>query len=64
MKINQNKIDLTMNNNNSIMDLHKLSKTELLTKCEELGITKCKTKKKSELISLITEKKYLMKMKK
>jgi DNA (cytosine-5)-methyltransferase 1 len=38
------------------MDLTKLSKTELLEKCEEYGITKCKSKKKSELIDLITVK--------
>jgi adenine-specific DNA methylase len=35
------------------MDLTKLSKTELLEKCEELGIKKCKSKNKGELISLI-----------
>ena len=28
------------------MDLTKLTKTELLAKCEELGIKKCKSKKK------------------
>lgn len=37
------------------MDLNKLSKTELLVKCEELGITKCKSKNKSELIILINK---------
>ena len=35
------------------MDLTKLSKTELLEKCEELGFTKYKSKNKSELIELI-----------
>ena len=35
------------------MDLTKLTKTELLTKCEENGIVKCKSKNKSELIILI-----------
>ena len=35
------------------MDLKKMSKTELLKKCEELGIQKCKSKNKCELISLI-----------
>lgn len=35
------------------MDLTKLSKTELLAKCEELGIAKYKSKNKSELIQLI-----------
>jgi len=38
------------------MDLTKLSKTELLEKCEELGITRCKSKNKSELINLINIK--------
>ena len=38
------------------MELTKLSKTELLLKCEELGITKCKSKNKSELIDLINSK--------
>jgi DNA adenine methylase len=37
------------------MDLTKLSKIELLQKCDELGITKCKSKNKSELIELINE---------
>jgi DNA adenine methylase len=35
------------------MDLTKLSKIDLLAKCEELGITKCKSKNKGELIDLI-----------
>ena len=35
------------------MNLTKLSKNELLVKCEELGIKKCKSKNKSELIQLI-----------
>ena len=38
------------------MDLSKLSKEELLIKCDELQIVKCKSKNKSELIDLI--KKY------
>ena len=38
------------------MNLTKLLRTELLEKCEELGITKCKSKKKGELVELI--KKY------
>jgi DNA adenine methylase len=38
------------------MDLTKLSKSELLAKCEELNIKKCKTKNKSELIKLINSK--------
>jgi hypothetical protein len=35
------------------MDLTKLSKTELLEKCDELGIKKCKSKNKEELINLL-----------
>ena len=38
------------------MDLIKLTKTELLEKCEELGITKCKSKNKGDLIDLINSK--------
>jgi DNA (cytosine-5)-methyltransferase 1 len=38
------------------MELTKLSKTELLEKCEELGIKKCKSKNKGELIVLINTK--------
>jgi DNA (cytosine-5)-methyltransferase 1 len=37
----------------NIMDLIQLPKTELLNKCEKLGITKCKSKNKSELVQLI-----------
>jgi hypothetical protein len=35
------------------MDFNKLSKTELLAKCQELGILKYKSKNKTELIALI-----------
>ena len=38
------------------MDLTKSSQKELVAKCEELGITKCKSKNKSELIELINSK--------
>lgn len=38
------------------MDLTKLLKKELLTKCEELEITKYKSKNKEELIKLINDK--------
>jgi DNA adenine methylase len=41
---------------NEKMDLTKCSKTELFAKCEELGITKCKSKNKGELIELINSK--------
>lgn len=39
------------------MDLTKLSKTELLEMCKELGISKCKSKNINELIDLINSKK-------
>jgi DNA (cytosine-5)-methyltransferase 1 len=61
--LDNKKIELNnMDNNNSIvcnieeMDLTKLSKQELLVKCEELGITKCKSKNKGDLIDLINSK--------
>ena len=38
------------------MELSKMSKNELLTKCNELGFTNCKSKKKDELIGLINSK--------
>jgi len=51
-----------MDNDNNIvcnieeMDLTKLSKTELLAKCEETGIKKYKSKNKEELINLLQNK--------
>ena len=39
------------------MDFIKLSKQELLVKCEELGIKKCKSKNKADIIALINAKK-------
>ena len=44
-------VDLTKGS----VDLTKLSKTELLEKCDELGITKCKSKNKGELIEVINK---------
>ena len=35
------------------MDTSKMSKNELLGMCKELGITKCSSKNKSQLIQLI-----------
>jgi hypothetical protein len=62
--LDNKKIELNnMDNNNSItcnieeMDLTKLTKIELLEKCEELGIKKCKSKNKSKLIELINNSK-------
>jgi DNA (cytosine-5)-methyltransferase 1 len=49
-----------MNSNNiiEIMDYTKLSKKELLAKCEELNIAKCKSKNKQQLIELIMATDY------
>jgi hypothetical protein len=38
------------------MDLVKLTKVELLAKCQELGITRCSSKTKGQLIELIEAK--------
>lgn len=48
-----------INSNIKEMDLTKLSKAELLVKCEELGITRCKSKNKGKLIELINEKQQI-----
>lgn len=45
------------------MELTKLSKNELLLKCQELGISKCKSKNKNELIDLINNVKSIKKSK-
>ena len=38
------------------MDISKMNKIELLEKCKELGITKCSSKNKPQLIELINSK--------
>jgi len=38
------------------LDISKMSKLELMEKCKELGITKCSSKNKGELIDLINSK--------
>ena len=43
-------------NNRPKMELSKLSKKELLVECDKLGITKCKSKSKDEIIKLINSK--------
>jgi DNA adenine methylase len=58
-KIELNNMTDTSSNiasNIKAMELTKLSKNELLVKCEEIGFTKCKSKKKNELIDLINKK--------
>jgi DNA (cytosine-5)-methyltransferase 1 len=44
------------------MDYSKLTKQDLLIKCSELGLIKCKSKTKSELISLINGKNVKQKL--
>lgn len=44
------------------MYLSKLSKKELLVKCSELGILKCKSKNKNQLVNLLNDKKYVIKV--
>ena len=43
------------------MNLVNLSKSELLKMCQELGVNKCKSKNKDELIELINIKKQQVK---
>jgi len=49
----ENNITLNMTEK---MNISKMSKLELLEKCKELGITKCSSKNKSQLIELINGK--------
>lgn len=44
------------------MDISKMCKLELLEKCKELGITKCGSKNKSQLIELINNKANIIKI--
>ena len=53
-KNTENKINITSSCEDVISpNLNKLSKKELLEKCEELGITRCKSKNKGDIIELI-----------
>lgn len=51
--------NITMNTPNKI-NISKITKLELLEKCKELGITKCFSKNKSQLIELINGKNKLI----
>jgi len=42
------------------LDVSKMSKLELLKKCEELEITRCSSKNKAQLIDLINEKQQML----
>ena len=63
-KMNEINKKLILNNSENIitmniteqMDISKMNKIELLEKCKELGITKCSSKNKPELIELIQSK--------
>jgi replication factor C subunit 1 len=52
-KINDKKCEINKNETNN----SKLTKEELLKECDALGLKKCKSKNKNELIKLIEEKK-------
>ena len=52
LNINNTESNITINITEQ-MDISKMSKNDLLEKCKELGITKCSSKKKSQLIELI-----------
>ena len=58
--LNNKKIELNnmtdINSNIKGMNLTKLTKQELLAKCEENGFKKCKSKNKEELINLLENK--------
>ena len=49
------KIKIKLKPSSFEIDLTKLSKSDLLSKCETLGITKCKSKNKGEIIELINK---------
>ena len=52
LKKNNTESNITINITEQ-MDILKMSKTDLLEKCKELGIAKCTSKNKSQLIELI-----------
>jgi len=55
MILNNRKNIITINITEQ-MDISKMSKLELLEKCKDLGITRCNSKNKGELINLINNK--------
>ena len=54
-------INININNNIEEMNFTSLSKKELLVKCQEHGIKKCKSKNKKELIELLEKRKIVTK---
>ena len=55
LKLNNNESNITINITEQ-MDISKMSRNDLLEKCKELGITKCSSKNKPQLIELIDSK--------
>ena len=55
LKLNNTESNITINITEQ-MDILKMSKINLLEKCKELGITKCSSKNKPQLIELINSK--------
>ena len=55
LKLNNTESNITINITEQ-MDILKMSKIDLLEKCKELGITKCSSKNKPQLIELINSK--------
>jgi DNA (cytosine-5)-methyltransferase 1 len=53
LKLNNTRSNITTINITEQMDISKMSKIDLLQKCKELGITKCSSKNKPQLIELI-----------
>ena len=59
MILNNNENNIVLSQNKEKMDINmslNLSKAQLLEKCKELGITKCSSKTKPQLIELINNK--------
>ena len=58
LKLNNTESNITINMTEQ-MDILKMSKIDLLEKCKELGITKCSSKNKPQLIELINSKQQI-----
>lgn len=55
-KLISNNTESNITKNTQKMELSKLSKKQLLVECGKLGVTKCKSKRKDEIIKLINTK--------
>ena len=58
LKVNNTESNITINITEQ-MDISKMNKIDLLEKCKELGITKCSSKNKPQLIELINSKQQI-----